>query len=122
VSFTPLTHPLNVGPAVEVVLVLRPAQPAALTLRLAGFAALRLETKLLMPPVAALRHKQLFAMQTLTAIAFWHDIILNQSQEKKSPAVPIRHRTRKKTDRNNRRKAWSEVVPKKTDQEEDGDS
>jgi hypothetical protein len=38
----------------------------------AGAAAFRLETKLLMPPVAMVRPEQLFAMQTLTRIAFEH--------------------------------------------------
>jgi len=62
VSFAPLAHPLHIFGAAEVVLVLRFAQPTPLTLGLAGFATLRLGTKLLVPAVADVGHEQLFAM------------------------------------------------------------
>jgi len=50
------------GGAAELILVLRFAEPAALTLGFAGFAACGLGAERLMPAVAALGQKQLLAM------------------------------------------------------------
>jgi len=68
----PLAHPLDVFGSPEHVAVLGFAQPAALALGFAGFAALGLCTELLMPPVAAAGNEQLFAMQALAAVGFGH--------------------------------------------------
>ena len=59
---SPLAHTLNIGRSPEVVLVLWFAQPAALTLSLAGLAALGLGAKLLMPPIPGVGDEQLFAV------------------------------------------------------------
>jgi len=71
-ALAPLAYTLDVGPAAEVIFVLRFAQPTPLALGLAGFATLGLGTKLLMPPIARIGHEQLFAMQAFAAMTGGH--------------------------------------------------
>jgi hypothetical protein len=87
------------------------AQPLALAAGLAGPAALRLETKLLMPPIAAVRQEQLSAMQTLTMVAFGHNPFWARWENRSK----YRRNTGKKTDRKKRTRKLSEAVS-----EEDG--
>ena len=49
--FAPLPHMIDINGVAEVVLVLRFAQPTALTFGLAGLATPGLGAKLLMPPI-----------------------------------------------------------------------
>jgi hypothetical protein len=57
---------LDVGGAAKDVAVLWFAQPAPLTISLAGLAAFGLKTKPLMMAIPAMRQEQLFAMEALT--------------------------------------------------------
>ena len=71
-GLSPLAHALYVICTAEVLPVSRFAQPAALTLTLAGRAALGLGAELLMPSIACVGIEQLFAMQTLMLVRAGH--------------------------------------------------
>jgi hypothetical protein len=73
-GLSPLAHPLHVGEASELMLVLRFAYPAALTLSLTGVTALWLGAELLMPPIARVGIEQLSAMHALTLIRLGHQL------------------------------------------------
>jgi hypothetical protein len=72
VLVSPLAHPLDIGRAAEHVSVLRLAQPLTLAVGLAGPTALGFAAELLVPPIVAVGHEQLFAVQALTTITFRH--------------------------------------------------
>jgi len=72
VLLSPLPHPVDIGGAAEDVSVLGLAQPLALALGFARLAAFGFGTELLVPPVVAVGHEQLFAVQALTTIKFGH--------------------------------------------------
>jgi hypothetical protein len=69
---SPLAHPLHIIGAAEMIAVLWLAQPAAVTFSVTGGATLRLGAKLLVPPIAQIGIKQLFAVQTLLLIRLRH--------------------------------------------------
>jgi hypothetical protein len=71
-GFSPLANPLHVIGATEMIAVLWLAQPAAVTFSVTGGATFRLGAKLLMPPIAQIGIKQLFAVQTLLLIRLRH--------------------------------------------------
>lgn len=65
-GLSPVLDALDVRGATKDVAVLWLAQPAPLTVSLAGLATFGLETKLLMMAIPAMRQEQLFAMEALT--------------------------------------------------------
>ena len=71
-GLSPLPHSFDVGRASEDIPVLGFTEPAPLAVGLAGFAAFRFETKLLVVNVPAVGLEQLVAMEAFALLGLEH--------------------------------------------------